>query len=177
MTTQPPVNHTQLRLSRTPMDMTKAVLVLLVPVAILVSIYVFFFGGSNVIAIDPSQTYSTAAASANFTVVQPTGLSDSWKPLSAAYGDDLLRVGYIAPSGDGIQLVESSHPVNELLSAELGNTAQTAPATTIGDATWGQLTVDGRPTKALVSTVGNRTVIVKGQTDFKTLQEFAASLR
>ena len=44
------------RLARTPVDMAKAVLVLLVPVAILVAVYVFFFGGSNVIAIDPSGT-------------------------------------------------------------------------------------------------------------------------
>ena len=176
MTTQPPINTTQLRLSRTPMDMTKAVLVLLVPVAVLVAIYVFFFGGSNPIVIDPSQTFSTARSSANFTVVQPAGLSDKWKPISAAYAGDLLRVGYIAPSGDGVQLVESSQPANKVLGAELGNTDSVATAVTLGDTSWGQLTVHGQPTKALVSTVGNRTVIIKGPTDFSTLQALAAAL-
>ena len=176
MTTQPPVNTTQLRLSRTPMDMTKAVLVLLVPVAILFAIYVRFFGGSDVIAIDPSQTYSTAVASANFTVAQPTGLSSKWKSISAAYGNDLLRVGYIAPSGDGIQLIETSKATAPLLKAEVGNTDPIAAAVNVGTTTWGELVVSGRSTKALVSTVGNRTIIVKGQTDFKTLQDFAAAL-
>src|SRR5215475_5992197 len=169
MTTQPPVNTTQLRLSRTPMDMTKAVLVLLVPVAILVAVYVFFFGVNKVIAIDPSGTYTTASADANFKVVQPSGLSDSWKPVSAAFANDLLRVGYVAPSGDGLQLVESSQPENAVIASEFGKAPATAPAVTIGTDTWGQLSLPGKSTKALVNTTGNRTVIVKGDTDFKTL--------
>jgi hypothetical protein len=177
MTEPAPVNTTQLRLSRTPMDMAKAVLILLVPIAILFALYVFFFGGNNVIPIDPSGTYSTATSSANFTVAQPSGLSDKWKPVSSAYADDLLRVGYIAPNGDGIQLIESSHPANALLDSEVSKSARTGTAVSIGDTTWGQLNVPDRATNALVSTVGNRTIIIRGDTDFKTLQEFASALR
>ncbi len=158
------------------MDMAKAVLVLLVPIAILVAIYVYFFGGNNVIAIDPSETYNTAAASSNFTVVQPAGLPDGWKPVSAAYQDNLLRVGYVTPAGDGIQIVETSHPANRSISSEIGKTPSVAPVTTIGGVDWAQLTGEGDSIKALVSTVGTRTVIIKGDTDFATLARFASSL-
>src|SRR5689334_24332418 len=108
VTTTEPVNHTALRASRTSMDMTKAVLVLLVPVIIAVLVYVFFFGGSDPIRIDTTSTFQTAHATAHYPVLEPAGLSSKWTPISAAYGaDKLLRVGYVAPSGDGIQLVES----------------------------------------------------------------------
>lgn len=175
-TTQPekPVNTTALRLSRTPMDMAKAVLVLLVPVALLVAAYVFFFGGNNVISIDPSGDYAAARAAGQFSVLQPAGLPSSWKPVSSSYSAGTLRVGYVTPSGSGIQLVESKQ---SLINSELGATAPVAAEANAGGLTWGQLSVSGKPIRALVNTDPARTVIIKGQTGFDQLEAFAASLR
>jgi Protein of unknown function (DUF4245) len=174
--TQPeqPVNTRNLRLSRTPADMAKAVLVLLIPVVVLVTVYVTFFGGNNVIAIDPSGSYDAARAAGQFTVLQPDGLSNKWKPVSSAYEGGVLRVGYITPSGAGIQLIESKQ---DLTDSELGATSAIATAVNAGGLTWGQLGVSGKTDKALVNTQNSRTVIIKGRTDYGELKDLAASLR
>ncbi|HKD99171.1 MAG TPA: DUF4245 domain-containing protein [Micromonosporaceae bacterium] len=176
-----PLSGAALRLSRTPGDMVKAVLVLLVPVVAAVLVYVYFFGGSNVIAIDPSTDYANARADGHFTVVQPAGLPDGWKPVSSAFSRSaegaVLRVGYIAPDGGGIQLIESDRPAGKLLDDELGPTNTLATSVDIGGLTWGQLDSTKRNDHALVSTQDGRTLIVHGQASQEDLREFAASLR
>jgi hypothetical protein len=175
----PTVDHTALRLSRTPGDMTKAVLVLLVPVAILVVVYVYFFGGNNVISIDPSQSYSDARASAQFAVLQPAGLSSRWKPVSSQFepgATSTLRVGYVAPDGGGIQLIETDKPANAVISSELGSVGPVAKSVQAGGITWG--VVNGKDSDlGLVDTESGRTVIISGQASEPELQQFAASLR
>lgn len=175
-TTKPekPVNAAALRLSRTPGDMAKAVLVLLVPVAALFAAYVFFFGGNNVIAIDPSGDYGAARAAKQFTVVEPQSLSSDWKPVSSSYSNGVLRVGYVAPSGAGIQLVESKQ---NLISSEVGSTQNVAKAVDAGGLTWGQLSTTGKSINALVNSDTGRTVIIKGRAGFDELETFAASLK
>lgn len=176
-----PVNAAALRLARTPMDMAKAVLVLLLPVMVAVLIYVLFFGGSNVITIDPSGSYSDARQGAHFTVLEPTGLVAGWKAVSSTYGSDsggwVLRVGYIAPGGGGIQLIESNRPADALISAELGNTSPVAASVQIGDRSWGQVTPTSRSDRALVDAESGRTVIIMGEATPAELRDFAASLR
>src|SRR5262249_53404495 len=168
------VNTRALRLARTPADMAKAVLVLLVPLALLVTVYIVFFGGNNVITIDPSGSYAAAQASGQFTVLQPDGLSSKWKPVSSSYEGGVLRVGYVTPSGAGIQLVESKQ---DLTDSELGSTSSIATAVDAAGLTWGQLSGSGKQGNALVSSQTSRTVIIKGRTDFSELKDFAASLR
>jgi uncharacterized protein DUF4245 len=174
----PTVNTAALRLSRTPADMTKAVLVLLVPVAILVALYVYFFGGNNVIQIDPSQSYSDARASAHFTVLQPAGLSSGWKPVSSQFtpgATSTLRVGYIAPDGSGIQLVETDQAAGTVIASELGNVGSLAKSVDAGGRTWGVLQAKNSDL-ALVDTESSRTVIISGQASQTDLQDFASSL-
>jgi hypothetical protein len=174
----PSVNTAALRLSRTPGDMAKAVLVLLVPVALLVALYVFFFGGNNVIQIDPSQSYADARASAHFTVLQPADLSTKWKPVSAQFepgATSTLRVGYIAPDGGGIQLIETDEPANTAITSELGNVGSLAHSVDAGGLTWGLVDAKGSAL-ALVDTEASRTVIITGHASQAELQEFAASL-
>jgi hypothetical protein len=179
-TAPPTVNHTAIRLARTPGDMLKAVLVLLVPVAILFGIYVYFFGGNNVITIDPSGTYAEARVSAHFTVLQPAGLSSSWKPVSSAYTvgtPSTLRVGYVAPGGAGFQLVESDSPADTLIQTELGSVNPLARSVEINGRSWGVINATKRSDLALVSTEQTRTVIIMGQASQQQLQQFAAALR
>ncbi len=178
--TQPAVNHTAIRLGRTPGDMLKAVLVLLIPIAILVALYVYFFDGNNVIVIDPSGTYADARASAHFTVVQPVGLPSSWKPVSSTYASgtpSTLRVGYIAPGGDGFQLVESDQASATLIEAELGAVNPLARSVDEGGLTWGVIKATKHSDLALVNTTSTRTVIIMGQASQSELQQFAAALK
>ena len=176
-----PVNTAALRLSRTPMDMTKAVLVLLVPVIIAVAVYVFFFGGSNPIVIDPSGTYSEAQAAHVFTVVQPQGLSSGWRPVSSTFGVEngrhVLRVGYVTPDGAGIQLVESDGSAAAAISDVVGTANPVGSSVQLGDRTWGEVGAGKNDQRALIDTATGYTVIVKGQASEKDLRTFASSLR
>jgi hypothetical protein len=175
-----PVNSAALRLARTPMDMTKAVLVLLVPVILAVVAYVYFFGGSNVIVIDPSGAYSEARQANHFAVLEPQNLPPGWKAVSSAWANDdnawVLRVGYVAPGGGGIQLVESDRPADALIQSELGNTGEVAASVQIGDRTWGKMAASTRSDRALVDTESGRTVIIMGQATDRELADFAAAL-
>jgi uncharacterized protein DUF4245 len=175
----PTVNTAALRLSRTPGDMAKAVLVLLAPVAILVALYVFFFGGNNVIQVDPSQSYADARASAHFTVLQPAGLPTTWKSVSAQFepgATSTLRVGYLAPDGGGIQLVETNEAAKTVIASELGSVGSLAKSVNAGGLTWGVVNAKDSAL-ALVDTESGRTVIITGHASQAELQEFAASLR
>jgi hypothetical protein len=171
----------RLRLSRTPMDMTKAVLVLLVPVIVAVLVYVFFFGGSNPIVIDPSGTYSDATAANVFPVVQPHGLPSGWKPVSSSFdvekGRHVLRVGYLAPDGSGLQLVESDGASSAAISDEIGKSSSVGTAVALGGRTWGQVDAGKNNQRALIDVEKHYTVIVKGQAPDADLRAFAASLR
>ena len=168
------MNTAALRLSRTPWDMAKAELVLLVPIMVLFGVYVFFFGGSNVITIDPGPSFADARASAHFTVLQPAGLSSGWKPISSQYAvgtPSTLRVGYITPNGSGIQLIESDTPAATVIAAEVGAIGSVVRSVTIGGRTWG--VVD----HAMIDTESGRTVIISGQAPQAELTSFAGSLR
>jgi Protein of unknown function (DUF4245) len=175
------VNTTALRLSRTPLDMAKAVLVLLVPVMIAVAVYVFFFGGSSPIVIDPSGSYGDARAAGVFPVVQPQGLPSGWKSVSSTYGVErgrhVLRVGYIAPDGAGLQLLESDGPTAAVISDAVGSANPVGASVAIGGRTWGEVGAGKNDQQALINTGSGYTIIVKGQASDKDLQTFAGALR
>ncbi|HEY7173770.1 MAG TPA: DUF4245 domain-containing protein [Micromonosporaceae bacterium] len=177
----PPVNTAALRLSRTPTDMAKAVLVLLVPVIIAVVVYVFFFGGSNAIAIDPSGTYSEAQVAHVFPVVQPQGLPNGWKPVSSTFGVEngrhVLRVGYVTPGGSGIQLVESDGPAASAISDAVGSSNPIGASVNLGGRNWGEVGAGNHDQRALIDTEKGYTIIVKGQVSENDLSTFASSLR
>src|SRR5690348_16206686 len=110
--------------------------VLLVPVGILFGVYVTFFSGSAPIAVDPSDTWAAARHSATFTVLQPQGLPAKWTVTSATFASGTLRVGYVTPSGGGLQLVETAAPVDQFLPAELGDSARPGNFVTIDGRQW-----------------------------------------
>jgi hypothetical protein len=175
------VNSTALRLSRTPTDMAKAVLILLVPVMIAVGVYVFFFGGSSPIVIDPTGSYGDARAGGAFPVVQPQALPSGWKSVSSAYGVEnrrhVLRVGYIAPDGAGLQLVESDGPAATVISDEVGTANPVGASTDIAGRTWGKVAAGKNNQQALIDAGNGYTIIVKGQASDTDLRTFAAALR
>jgi hypothetical protein len=150
--------------------------VLLIPVLVLFAVYETVFSGAAPIAVDPSDTWTTARHSATFTVLQPRGLPAKWTVTSARFASGTVRVGYVTPSGTGLQLVESAAPVDQFLPAELGDTARPGNFVTIGDRQWRSYPLVRSDNRALVLVDDGRAVVVIGSASDTDLRAFAAAL-
>lgn len=164
---------------RRPRDMILSLAVLLVPVAILLVIYRTLFNGDAPITVDPAPTIQEAQQAKLFPVAAPRGLGDDWHTSSATFtraaNGATLRIGYVDPDKDPIQLVESSVPTSTLLPAELAENAK--PIGTFRSETGVWRLFDGRPgEKALVMADQSRTIIVVGKADVDSLEKLAGSL-
>jgi hypothetical protein len=166
----------QPRPSRTGRDMVISLVVLLIPVALIVTIF-RLRGGEDTVTVDPSAAIAQARTADLFPVIAPVNLPPGWRSVSAVFQRQgktgSLRVGYLSPSGDGVQLVESSEPLGPLLDRELGDRIQ--PAGPDAGA-WKRYSVRTGET-AFVRVDGDRTVIVVGQASAAELAAFTASLR
>jgi Protein of unknown function (DUF4245) len=156
--------------------MAISLVVLLIPLALVVAVF-RLRGGEDVVVVDPGPAISQAAGA--FTVSVPKGLGDGWKPVTAQFhretGGALLRVGYVTPGGGGVQLVESTEPVDGLLIRELGDQTRPTGTVAIGGLEWRSYDVRGDE-RALVRTEDGRTLIVIGQADAAELHALAAAL-
>jgi hypothetical protein len=160
--------------------MALSLLVLLIPIALLLTFYRLVLDGDEPIAVDTRPAVADARAAKLFPVLEPTGLSGDWRAVSATFrradGQGTLRIGYVDPDGDPVQLVESSVPVEKLLPAELGAGATSAGTVGVGPADWQRYdTPRGEP--ALVRLEAGRTVLVVGKAELERLSELAAALR
>ncbi|OLB64667.1 MAG: hypothetical protein AUI10_10105 [Actinobacteria bacterium 13_2_20CM_2_72_6] len=157
--------------------MALSLAVLLIPVFVLVVLYKTVFSGDAPIPVKAGDTWATARHDARFTVLEPQGLPGKWTVLSARYAGGTLRVGYVTPSGTGIQLVESDQAVDQLLPAELGADARPGNLVPIGDRQWRAYPVARNGDRALVLADQGRTVVVIGPASDDELRTFAATLR
>ncbi|MFC7275653.1 DUF4245 domain-containing protein [Paractinoplanes rhizophilus] len=165
---------------RSPRDMVMSLAVLLVPIALLLIFYRVVLSGDAPITVDPAPTIQEAQHAAAFTVVVPQGLGDDWHTSSATFKRQsdgaTLRLGYVDPDKDPVQLVESSVPTATLLPGELGENAKALGNFRSPAGVW--RVYDGRPgEKALVLADQSRTIVVVGKTDMKNLETLATSLR
>jgi hypothetical protein len=161
------------RPTRTAKDMVRSLVVLLIPVAVIVAI-VWANGGNDAVVTDPGPVIAEAQA-ASFPVAAPHDLAADWKPITATYGDNTLRIGYVTPSGGGVQLVESTAEVNGLLIQELGDDTRPDGVVTAGAATWNAYQLHNGQ-RALVRTGNGRTIIVIGNADQSELAVLAAAV-
>jgi hypothetical protein len=135
--------------------------------------------GDKPVSVDPGSTIQEAQSATLFPVAVPGHLGDGWHVASATFqrqsNGATLRIGYIDPDDNGLQLIESSVPPTALLPAELSATAK--PLETYrADARLWRL-YDARPgEQALVLSESDRTIIVVGKTDAKNLETLASSL-
>lgn len=164
---------------RSPRDMVMSLAVLLVPIALLLILYRTLLNGDAPITVDPAPAVQEAQRAAAFTVLTPQGLGDDWHTSSATFKRQsdgaTLRLGYVDPDKDPIQLVQSSVPAATLLPAELGGSAKAVGKYRTDDGVW--TVYDARPgEQALVLASANRTILVVGQTDMTNLQALAAAL-
>jgi Protein of unknown function (DUF4245) len=157
--------------------MAISLLVLLVPVILGVLVYRVLLDGDKPVVVDPTSAISEARAARAFPVTEPTGLESGWRTVSARYqpGADgaLLRLGYLTPGGDGLQLVQGNVPAGQLVPQELTNKARPDGQVDLAGTTWQRY--QARPgERALVLLEPTRTVIVIGsvsEPDLRTLAE------
>jgi hypothetical protein len=160
--------------------MAMSLAVLLVPIVLLLVFYRVVLDGDKPVSVDAAPTIQQARAAAAFPVILPQGLNDDWHTVSATFkqetGGATLRLGYVDPESDPIQLVESSVPTAQLLPIELGKDPKAVSTYRDGTRTWQRY--DAREGEnALLLLEKGRTVIVVGLAESKTLESFAASLK
>ncbi|MFI7541046.1 DUF4245 domain-containing protein [Actinoplanes sp. NPDC049599] len=164
---------------RSPRDMAMSLAVLLVPIALLLIFYRVVLDGDKPISVDAGPTIQQARSAAAFPVVLPQGLGDDWHTVSATFKRDAdgatLRIGYVDPDSDPIQLVQSSTPTAKLLPVELGDDPKAVSTYRDGARTWQRY--DAREGEnALLLLEKGRTIIVVGMAGSERLESFAASL-
>jgi hypothetical protein len=163
---------------RTARDLVISIVVLLVPIAFIVAVF-RLQGGEDPVVIDPSPTLAQAEAAGEFPVSRPRGLAEGWRPVSAVYRREdagaILRVGYLTPSGAGVQLIESNQPAEDLLRRELGDSVRPTGTADISGRPWQSYQVRGDE-HALVQTAPDRTVIVIGRGRSDEMRALAGSL-
>ncbi len=164
---------------RSPRDMVLSLTVLLVPIALLLVFYRVVLSGDAPITVDATPTIQEAQQAAVFTVAVPRGLGNDWHTASATFrrenGGATLRIGYVDPGKESMQLIESSVPPDTLLPAELGSGGKALGNYRTPAGVW--RVYDGRPGEtALVLTEPTRTIIVVGKADRTNLQTLASSL-
>jgi hypothetical protein len=164
---------------RSPRDMALSLGILLLPIALLVLFYRVVLDGDQPVGVDAGPAIQQARSAAVFPVVVPQGLGDDWHTVSATFKRDTdgatLRLGYVDPDSDPIQLVESSVATAKLLPVELGKNPKAVSTFRDGARTWQRYDArDGE--NALLLLEKGRTIIVVGMAESKGLETFAASL-
>ncbi|MGW0431673.1 DUF4245 domain-containing protein [Micromonospora sp. NPDC003197] len=164
---------------RSVKDMAISLLVLLVPIALLFGFYRAFLGGDQPMVVDTAPVVAQARSANAFPVGEPAGLDQEWRAVTATFrrSDDgaTLRLGYLSPSGGGVQVVQSSVPAEKLLPTELAATGPAQGATELAGRSWQRYPARSGE-RALVLLEPNRTVIVVGAAPESELHDLARSL-
>jgi hypothetical protein len=158
--------------------MALSLAVLIIPIALLLIFYRVVLNGDAPTDVDPSPTIQEAQQAQAFPVAVPK-LSDKWHVSAATFartaGGATLRIGYVDPDKNPLQLVESSVPPETLLPAELGATAKPVGTFRASAGIWRQY--DAKPgEQALVLSDTTRTIVIVGRTSLTNLQNLATSL-
>jgi hypothetical protein len=160
--------------------MAMSLAILIIPIFLLLTFYRVVLSGDAPITIDPAPAIQQAQRANAFPVLVPQGLSEDWHVSSATWAPRpegaTLRLGYVDPDDDPVQLIQSSVPPATLLPAELSKEAEQRSVFRAENGVW--RLYDGRPgEQALVLSDGLRTIIVVGSTDRANLEAMAGSLR
>ncbi len=176
-----PLTSTERQRLRSPANLWRALLPLLVIVGLLV-LFSWPRGQrpDGVHVIDPSGAVAAARQSGGFEPVVPGGLGDRWRPTSAEFvpsgpsGAASLRIGYVSPGGRYAELFESPD-APDAVAAQYGPLVSDGSAVVNG-VDWSRYqTRAGRP--LLRHTAAKVTVIVTGNAGQPELVELAAALR
>lgn len=166
------------REGRSTRDMALSLVVLMVPIVLLLAFYRVVLGGDKPMTVSPDS--SLQLASKEFTVLTPTGLGSDWRVTAANFKREkegvTLRIGYVDPDDNPVQLVESTVASDTLVPAEVGVAGKRTGAYRTEASSW--LVYSGRPQEtALILTETGRTVLIIGKTGQSNLEKLASSLK
>jgi hypothetical protein len=166
------------RAERSPRDMTMSLAVLLIPIALIALFYKFVLSGDAPVTVDAGPTIEEAQAANVFPIAVPK-LGDSWHASSATWqktaAGSTLRIGYVDPDDNPVQLIESNIDSQTLARTELTTAAAQIDRYTTGAQTWALYT--GRPgEQGLVRFDQGRTIIIVGRAKATQLESLASSL-
>ncbi|WP_422771738.1 DUF4245 domain-containing protein [Plantactinospora sp. WMMC1484] len=169
-----------IRSQRSTRDIVISLLVLLVPIALVIGFGRLVLGADQPVLVDPAPAVQQARAAAAFPVSEPAGLGEGWRTVTADFRREAagatLRIGYLSPDGDGVQLVQSSLPADGLLAAELTRDGRPRGVVELGGRSWQRYTA--RPGEsALVLLEPDRTVLVVGQAPESELRRIVVAMR
>lgn len=157
---------------RRPRDMALSLAVLLVPILLIVLVGRFLYGDSTTATVDPELALK-GAARASMQPIPPGTAPADWKIVSARFKDGVLRIGYIDPSDQGVQLVQG--PSGDLVATELGQDARQVGEVPAAGRTWAQWA--GRDGfKALARTEGPTSIVVIGAVGVDELSLLASTV-
>lgn len=176
-----PLTPTQRQRLRTPANLWRALIPLLVIVGLLVLWERIGQPHSDgVHVIDPSAAVAAARQQAGFDLEVPSGLPSSWRPTSTEFvpassaAAASFRIGYVSPAGRYATFVESDD-APDAVAAQYGPLS-TDGTTPVGSTSWDKFkTSDG--STLLRHTTGKVTVLVTGNAGLAELVELAGSLR
>jgi hypothetical protein len=175
-----PLNPADRRRLRTPANLWRA----LIPLLVIVGLVVLLNRPANqssdgVHVIDLAPAVAAAQQQAGFGVLAPSGLSERWRPTSTELvpagpaAPAGFRIGYVSPAGKYAELFQSPD-APDAVSALYGPLTA-AGATSVNGASWLQYdTTAGR--RLLRHTFGKVTVIVTGSASQSELAELAGSV-
>jgi hypothetical protein len=173
-----PLDPAQRQRLRTPANLWRALLPLLVVVGVVALLNWPRSGSDGVHVIDIGGPVSSARQ-AGLDVLEPSGLSDRWRPTSTEFlpagpaRGASFRIGYVSPAGRYAELLQGND-APEAVAAQYGPMSSdgTAP---VNGASWSKFRTDaGR--QLLRRTVGRITVIVTGSASQDELSQLAGSL-
>ncbi len=137
-------------------------------------------GGPGIRVIDPAQTYAGARNVAAYPVLLPH-LPAGWRATSAtneeSEGRLTMRVGWVTPTGQYAQLVESDRPAVEVFDRWLSPGLRPAGSVDVGGVPWQRLPAPQKGDLAIARTGGKVTYLVSGSAGLPELQTLAGSLR
>jgi uncharacterized protein DUF4245 len=175
-----PLNSSDRQRLRTPANLWRA----LIPLLLIVGVVVLLNRpgsqrSDGVHVIDPGPAIAAAQQQAGFQVLTPRGLGDRWRPTSTELvpagpsAPASFRIGYVSPAGKYAELLQSADAPDAVAARYGGLVAE--GSTSIGGADWQQYdTRSGR--RLLRHTFGKVTVIVTGSASQSELAELAGSV-
>jgi hypothetical protein len=175
-----PLTPAQRQRLRTPANLWRALIPILVLVFVLVAWQRLGEPKSNgVHVVDTAAPVAAAQQQAGFPLLLPFDLPGGWRPTStefvraAQYSAASFRIGYVTPAGKYAEFLESNGPA-DAVAASYG-VLTSRGSVQIAGAGWQNFrTSDDRT--LLRRTVGKVTVIVTGNAGMPELTELAESL-
>ncbi|MEO6703277.1 MAG: DUF4245 domain-containing protein [Jatrophihabitantaceae bacterium] len=176
-----PLTAAQRQQLRTPANLWRALIPLLVLVAVLVWLtWPSAPHSDGVHVVDTQAPIANARKAAGFAVLVPAGLSDRWRPTSTHFepagpaNGASFRIGYVTPAGQFAEFAEGDD-APDAVAALYGPLSADGTVTVAGQSWSRYRTGDGHP--LLRHTTGKVTVIVSGTAGQDELVELAGSLR